>query len=73
MMTVGLHLRIIGRSGRIAGLVAFLDHVRRKGGAWFARRDQIARHWRAGVGLPEWRPTAASRREVPRADTGGER
>lgn len=55
MMTVGLHLRIIGRPGRIGGLIAFLDHVRNKGGAWFARRDQIARHWRAAVGLPEWR------------------
>lgn len=58
MMTVGLHLRIIGRPARIGGLVAFLDHVRGKGGAWIARRDEIARHWRSAVGLPEWRPAA---------------
>jgi allantoinase len=60
MMTIGLHLRIIGRPGRIGGLTQFLDHVRAKGGAWLARRDQIARHWRAAVGLPQWRPETAS-------------
>ncbi|MBV8753149.1 MAG: polysaccharide deacetylase family protein [Hyphomicrobiales bacterium] len=54
MMTVGMHLRIIGRPGRIAGLEQFLHHVSLRGGVWFARRDEIARAWRAGVGLPEW-------------------
>jgi peptidoglycan/xylan/chitin deacetylase (PgdA/CDA1 family) len=56
MMTVGLHLRIIGRPGRIGGLQRFLDHVAAKPGVWFARRDEIAKAWRAGVGLPEWQP-----------------
>jgi allantoinase len=56
MMTVGLHLRIIGRPGRIAGLEAFLRHAAARAGVWFARRDEIARAWRAGVGLPEWKP-----------------
>ena len=51
MMSVGLHLRIIGRPGRIAGLERFLEHVGRKGGAWFARRDEIAHHWRHLMGL----------------------
>ncbi|WP_061930299.1 polysaccharide deacetylase family protein [Aureimonas sp. AU22] len=45
MMTVGLHTRIIGRPGRIAGLRDFLRHVRDKGGGWIARRDAIARTW----------------------------
>lgn len=45
MMTVGLHIRTIGRPARIAGLDRVLRHVRDKGGAWIARRDQIARHW----------------------------
>jgi allantoinase len=45
MMTVGLHLRTIGRPGRIAGLDRVLRHIRDKGGAWIARRDEIARHW----------------------------
>jgi allantoinase len=45
MMTVGLHLRTIGRPGRIGGLDRVLRHIRGKGGAWIARRDEIARHW----------------------------
>jgi allantoinase len=49
MMTIGLHLRIMGRAGRIAGLETALAHMRQAGGAWFARRDAIARHWRAVV------------------------
>lgn len=45
MMTVGLHPRIIGRPARIRGLDRVLSHMREKGGVWFARRDEIARHW----------------------------
>jgi len=45
MMSIGLHLRIIGRPARIAGLDRALHHMRAKGGVWFARRDQIAKHW----------------------------
>jgi peptidoglycan/xylan/chitin deacetylase (PgdA/CDA1 family) len=56
MMSVGVHLRITGRPGRIAGLEGFLAHVSTKSGVWFARRDSIARAWRAAVGLPEWKP-----------------
>lgn len=52
MMSVGLHLRIIGRPGRIGGLERVLRHMRGRGAVWFARRDQIARHWlgRFGAG-----------------------
>jgi peptidoglycan/xylan/chitin deacetylase (PgdA/CDA1 family) len=56
MMSVGLHLRIIGRPGRIGGLERFLAHAAAKPGVWFARRDEIAHAWRAGVGLPRWQP-----------------
>jgi allantoinase len=45
MLSVGLHLRIIGRAGRIGGLERVLRHMRNRGGVWSARRDQIARHW----------------------------
>jgi putative urate catabolism protein len=45
MMSVGLHLRLIGHPARAAGLERFLDHVRRHDGVWFARRIDIARHW----------------------------
>jgi allantoinase len=47
LLSIGLHLRMIGRPGRIAGLAAVLRHLRETGGFWFARRDAIARHWRA--------------------------
>ena len=45
MMSVGLHCRLIGRPGRIAGLARFLDHVLDQEGVWLCRRLDIARHW----------------------------
>lgn len=47
MMSVGLHCRLAGRPGKLAGLIRFLDHVAQRGGAWFATRGQIAAHWAA--------------------------
>ena len=47
MFSIGLHCRLIGRPGKVTGLVRFLDHAAQKGGAWFATRSQIAAHWRA--------------------------
>ena len=45
MFSVGLHCRLIGRPGKLAGLIRLLDHVAAKGGAWFATRSQIADFW----------------------------
>ena len=45
MMTVGLHLRTIGRPARIVGLDTVLRHMTQKGSVWFARRRDIAEHW----------------------------
>jgi allantoinase len=45
MLSIGLHTRIIGRAARIAGLAALMRHMHDKGGAWVARREDIARHW----------------------------
>jgi peptidoglycan/xylan/chitin deacetylase (PgdA/CDA1 family) len=56
MMSVGLHLRIIGRPARLRGLELFLDHALERGGVWFARRDEIAHHWREGLGMARWQP-----------------
>jgi peptidoglycan/xylan/chitin deacetylase (PgdA/CDA1 family) len=56
MLSIGLHTRMIGRPGRIAGLEQFLDHALARGDVWFATRAQIARHWRAATGLPDWQP-----------------
>jgi len=44
MMSLGLHLRIIGRPGRFWALRAFLDHVAAAGNdVWTATRHDIAR------------------------------
>jgi allantoinase len=45
MMSIGLHCRLIGRPGRIAGLKRFLDYVQGFDRVWIARRSDIARHW----------------------------
>ncbi|MCC6942419.1 MAG: polysaccharide deacetylase family protein [Novosphingobium sp.] len=42
MMSLGLHLRIIGRAGRIWALEQFLAHVRKHDDVWIATRHQIA-------------------------------
>lgn len=46
MMSVGLHCRLAGRPGRVAGLRRFLDHVAAHDKVWITRRIDIARHWR---------------------------
>ncbi|WP_420392215.1 allantoinase PuuE [Acuticoccus sp.] len=45
MMSVGLHMRLVGHPARAAGLERFLDHVRGTEGVWVTRRLDIARHW----------------------------
>ncbi len=45
MFSIGLHNRLIGRPGKIAGLIRFLDHAQSHTGVWFPRRIDIARHW----------------------------
>lgn len=47
MMSIGLHCRLIGRPGKIAGLHRFLDYARGHEGVWFPRRLDIALHWAA--------------------------
>jgi chitin deacetylase len=47
MFSIGLHCRLIGRPGKIAGLMRFLDHAQSRPGVWFPRRIDIARHWTA--------------------------
>lgn len=49
MMSIGLHLRLIGRPGRIAGLEDVLAHIAAKPGVWIAPRREIAAHWKAAV------------------------
>ena len=46
MLSIGLHCRLIGRPGKIAGLKRFLDYARSHNGVWFPRRIDIADHWK---------------------------
>ncbi len=46
MMSVGLHCRIVGRPGKMAGLERFILYAQGHKDVWFARRVEIARHWR---------------------------
>lgn len=47
MMTIGLHCRLVGRPGKIAGLKRFIDHIQAHDGVWCPRRIDIAEHWAA--------------------------
>ena len=47
MMSLGLHLRIIGRPGRIWALEEFFRHVCAHDGVWVTTRKAIADHFRA--------------------------
>lgn len=49
MMSVGLHGRVIGHPGRLAGLIEFLDHVTGREDVWLCGRADIAEHWRHAV------------------------
>lgn len=45
MMSVGLHCRLVGRPGRAAGIVRFLEYISGKENVWLCRRIDIANHW----------------------------
>lgn len=52
MMSLGLHLRIVGRPGRIGALERLIAHVRSHEGVWVAPRLDIARAFAAAVPEP---------------------
>ncbi len=56
MMSVGLHARIIGHPGRIAGLMRFMDHIKDRHGVWLCRREDILTHFSAQVPPPQVTP-----------------
>jgi peptidoglycan/xylan/chitin deacetylase (PgdA/CDA1 family) len=45
MMSIGLHCRLIGRPGRAASLMRFLDYIAKFDKVWVANGLQIAQHW----------------------------
>ena len=50
MMSVGVHLRIIGRPGRIGAFEEFLRYAASVRGVWITRRSDIAAHYRSAIG-----------------------
>ena len=52
LMSLGLHLRIIGRPGRIAALDKFIKHIKSKPDVWCASRLEIARAFASSVPAP---------------------
>jgi len=46
-MSLGLHLRIIGRPGRIGAFEKFLIHIKSKKDVWIATRLDIANHFKS--------------------------
>ena len=49
MMSIGLHGRIIGHPGRLAGLMRFIDHIANHPDVWICGRAEIADFWRENV------------------------
>jgi len=62
MLSIGLHCRLVGRPGRIQALKRFVDYLQTHDKVWFARRVDIARHWRRvhPAPAPAERPSSLS-------------
>ncbi|MES2400734.1 MAG: polysaccharide deacetylase family protein [Pseudomonadota bacterium] len=45
MLSIGLHLRMIARPGRMGALEQILAHITQRQSAWVATRKAIAQHW----------------------------
>lgn len=52
MLSIGMHCRLLGRPGRMAGLIRFLDYLEKHDRVWVCRRIDIARHWKAAHPYP---------------------
>ncbi len=72
MMSIGLHCRLAGRPGRVQALRRFLDYAKGHDAVWFARRIDIARHWRErhSPGSETLRPSEMDRQTFVRTFGG---
>ncbi|MDK3017808.1 allantoinase PuuE [Pseudodonghicola flavimaris] len=62
MMNIGLHCRLIGRPGKLAGLKRFIDYISEFADVWTPRRIDVARHWAAHHPHRRWdRPSRMGR------------
>ena len=71
MFSIGLHCRLIGRPGKIAGLKRFLDYAKSHNGVWFPRRIEIADHWAKTHPHNRFRRPSQMKREEFVATWGG--
>lgn len=53
MMSVGTHVRVSGRPGRIRALASFIDYAKGHEGVWIATREEIARYWLSNFPRPK--------------------
>lgn len=56
MLSIGLHCRLIGRPGRVMAVRRFLEYAKSHEAVWFARRIDIAEHWKAEHPAPAYKP-----------------
>ena len=71
MMSIGLHCRLIGRPGKLAGLKRFLDYIQGFEGVWTPRRIDIAEHWAKTHPHTRWhRPSQMTREDFVAAYGG---
>ena len=54
MMSIGLHLRVIGRPGRIGYLERFIEHVQQHDDVWIATRQEIASHFAKAIPFEDY-------------------
>ena len=47
MMSIGMHMRLIGNPSRAVAVERLLDHLNWHRDLWIARRIDIAKHWHA--------------------------
>ena len=66
MMSVGLHMRLIGHPARAAGLERLLDYIARHDGVWVTRRVDIAGTGRPRTPTPARASTSSRRRQAGR-------
>ena len=45
MLSIGIHCRLLGRPARLAALKRFIEYAKGHDSVWFAKREEIARHW----------------------------
>jgi allantoinase len=46
MMSIGLHMRVAGQPARAQAVAKFIEYAKSFPEVWFARRFEIAQHWR---------------------------